>query len=55
VTHRLLRWKKKKEKIREHERLPAATTEFSAGAGAIHNWGPDVVVTRQVIVQTSGR
>ena len=46
---------KEKANVRERERLPAATAEVSADSGAIQNWGNGVVVTRQVIVETSER
>ena len=46
---------KEKRYVRERERLPAATAEVSAGAGTLQSWGQGVVVTRQVIVETSER
>jgi hypothetical protein len=46
---------KEKKYVRELERLPAATAEVSAGDEVLHSWGNGVVVTRQVIVETSQR
>ena len=46
---------KKTEREWEGEQRQACTAEVSAGSGATPGWGRGVVVTRQVLIETSSR